>query len=185
LRKGDTLFLEGTPGEGVFILASGEVQLVKTSEEGKEIVIRTVERGEIFAEAVLFEKESYPVTARALAAGTVYLIPRRVFLHLFEDEGFRTDFMAGTMQRLRYLTDRILELSTANAEARLFAFLHDRYGDRHSYTLALSKKDIAAAIGVTPETLSRLIVRLAARGVMTWQGKKIVMSPRSSDRSLT
>lgn len=173
LRKGDVLFIEGRPGEGVFLLASGGIQLLKTSEEGKEIVIRTVAQGEIFAEAVLFQVAVYPVTARALHHSAVYLIPRRTFLGMLEGAAFREDFLAAMMRRLRYLTDRILELTTASSQERLFAFLNKRYGVRNRYVLSLSKKDVAAAIGVTPETLSRLILRLAEQGVMTWRGKTL------------
>jgi CRP-like cAMP-binding protein len=37
----------------------------------------------------------------------------------------------------------------------------------------LSKKDFAAAIGTTPETLSRLILRLKKEGRIEWEGKTI------------
>ena len=51
--------------------------------------------------------------------------------------------------------------------------LRNRYGEREGYTVSLSKKSIAAEIGTTPETLSRLVQRLEAAKVLTWKGKVV------------
>ena len=52
-------------------------------------------------------------------------------------------------------------------------FLREQYGDRKTVHLAVSKKDIAAAIGTTPETLSRLILKLKKRRILVWKGRTI------------
>ena len=58
-----------------------------------------------------------------------------------------------------------------------FLFLRDHYGAVAAITPSLSKKDIAAAIGATPESLSRLILRLQKRKVIDWKGKELKIAP--------
>ena len=175
VAKRDIVFLEGEKGQALYLLASGSVQLVKTSAEGKEVVIRTVEPGEVFAEVILFEQETYPVTATAIRKSGLYRLPKKDFLSLLDSSGFRDDFMAFLMKRMRYLADRILTLTACDVEDRFFQFLRDQYGEKETYRLAIPKKDLAAAIGTTPETLSRLIVRLSAEDKISWAGKTLTL----------
>ncbi|MEI6972407.1 MAG: cyclic nucleotide-binding domain-containing protein, partial [bacterium] len=104
-RKGDTLFLEGRPGAAMYLLASGSIQLFKASPDGREVVIRTVTPGGIFGEVVLFERDTYPVTAIARRNSTLYQISRSGFYTLLSREQFRNSFLAHLARRLRYLSD--------------------------------------------------------------------------------
>lgn len=178
--KNEYLFLEGRPGTAMYILASGSVQLVKASSNGREVVIRTVLPGGVFAETVLFERDTYPVTAIARKKCTLYQVRRSDFLALLSREEFRNGFMTHMARRLRYLADRILHLTTDNVEERFFLFLRDQYGEKSDYTIHMSKKDIASAIGTTPETLSRLAARLRKERKITWKGRTIRLATRTS-----
>jgi len=173
VAKRDLLFFEGERGEAIFMLASGAIQLNKMSPDGKEVVIKTVEPGEVFAEVILFEQSAYPVSAVALSKSLVYRLRKGDFMHLLDNQQFRNDFTALLMRRMRYLANRILYLTSYDVDERLFLFLEEQYGKKEHYQLNLSKKDMAAAIGATPETLSRLILRLSNQGQMTWQGKTV------------
>ena len=77
------------------------------------------------------------------------------------------------MAKQRYLTERIQELTTKDVEHRFFTFLRSQYGEQEIIRTPLSKKDIAAAIGTTPESLSRLILRLHDDQIIDWQGREI------------
>ncbi|OGV47076.1 MAG: hypothetical protein A2X46_09910 [Lentisphaerae bacterium GWF2_57_35] len=173
VKKRELLFAEGDKGHSIYLLNSGTVQLFKTAPDGNEIVIKLIQPGEVFAEVVLVEQDRYPVSAVALTDCVLFLFPRRDLHRLLEREDFRNDFIAMLMRKQRYLAERIYDLSTRDVEERLFRFLREHYGTRTDIRLTLSKKDIAAAIGTTPETLSRLIQKLSEKGVLSWQGKEI------------
>jgi CRP/FNR family transcriptional regulator len=173
VKKRDYLFHEGEMGGSMFLLAGGNIQLHKNTEDGREVVIRVVKPGDVFAEVVLFEKERYPVSARAVTNADVLVFPREGIHRLLAEEGFRNDFITMLMAKQRYLTERIQELSTKDVEHRFFTFLRSQYGEREIIHTPLSKKDIAAAIGTTPESLSRLILRLHDDQVIDWKGKGI------------
>ncbi len=173
LKKREYLFHEGEAGACMYLLMGGNIQLHKNTEDGREVVIRIVKPGEIFAEAILFEKECYPVSARAVANADVLSFPREEIDLLLGEKNFRNDFIAMLMAKQRYLTERIQELTTKDVEHRFFTFLRSQYGEVETIKTPLSKKDIAAAIGTTPESLSRLILRLSEDEVIDWQGKEI------------
>ena len=173
LAKRETLFREGEPGRAIYLLRRGAIQLHKTAPDGNEVVIKIVQPSETFAEVVLFEQERYPVTAVALAPSEVLVFPRADVHRLLDTAGFRSDFIAMLMRKQRYLAERIVQMTANDAEARLRWFLHEQYGDQKIIHLGISKKDIAAAIGTTPETLSRIILRLRRKKELTWAGRTI------------
>lgn len=173
LKKRDYLFHEGERGGSMFLLIDGNIQLHKNTEDGREVVIRVIKPGEVFAEVVLFEKDRYPVSARAVTHADLLAFPRVGIHRLLAEESFRNDFIALLMAKQRYLAERIQELTTKDVEFRFFTFLRDHYGEKETIHTPLSKKDIAAAIGTTPESLSRLIQRLHEDEVIDWQGRDI------------
>lgn len=182
LAKKDVLFMEGRPGEALCLLRSGRIQLHKASPDGAETVIRVVRPGEVFAEVVLLERNDYPVTAVALSACSVVMLPRRDVLGLLEEAKFRNAFIATMLRRQRYLADRVQYLTACDVQERFFLFLREQYGSLDRITVDLSKKDIAAAIGATPETLSRLIQRLEGDGMIDWRGKVLVIQPSAREK---
>ncbi len=178
LGKKEHVFLEGDKGYSLYLCAEGAIQLFKTSEGGQDVVLKVIRPGELFGEVILFEKGRYPASAVALEKSRVYLMPKIRFHCLLEDPEFRNDFISILMQKMRYLTEKIQYLTAYDVEERFWRFLQDQFGNRDAFSVDLSKKDIAAAIGTTPETLSRLIDRLKKEGKMTWEERKIVVHRR-------
>jgi CRP-like cAMP-binding protein len=172
-QKREILFTEGQKGLSVYGCLSGAVQLYKTSQDGRQVVIKMIQAGELFGEVILFEADRYPVTAEALATSRVFLLPKHQFICLLQREDFRNDFIAMLMRKQRYLADQIKFLTTNDVEDRLFFFIEEHYGRQKRFEPAVSKKDLAAAIGATPETLSRLLLRLKKENLLTWEDKFI------------
>jgi len=179
--KHATLFREGEPGEAMYLLARGRISLHKLSVDGREIVIKVIKPGEVFAEAILFEKKFYPVTAVSLTDVLIFKILRRDLLHLLRQEDFRNDFVAMLLRKQRYLADKIQQLTSQDVEQRLRAFLIEQYGEQEQINAEINKKQLAAAIGATPETLSRLLQDLKRRKVMTWKLGIITIAPEFWD----
>lgn len=175
LAKRATLFLEETKGAELYLLVEGRILLHKSATDGSDIVIRTVRPGEVFAEVILFEQERYPVTATALTPCRVLGFHRVDVQHLLEDRAFRNGFIANLMRKQRYLAERVRYLTTFDVEQRFFLFLREQFGEVTVIPVAISKRDIAAAIGATPETFSRLLRRLQKSRTLQWKEKKILL----------
>lgn len=178
VAKREMLFFEGDAGEAVFICASGNIQVYKSGPNGKESVIKIIGPGEIFAEVILFEQNLYPASAMALKKSLVYVIQRRQFSVLLNDERFRNDFICMLMKKQRYLANKIHDLASYDVEERFIRFLDEHYGRRQEYRILIPKKDIASAIGTTSETFSRLMARMTKDGILSMNKDKIAMKVR-------
>ena len=176
-RKKAVLFNEGDPGEAMFLLARGRISLHKVTPDGREVVIKVIKHGEVFAEVILFEEKCYPVTAVALNDVLVFKLLRRDLLGLLRQEDFRNDFIATLLRKQRYLAEKIRQLTSQDVEERLRTFLREQYGEQNQIAAEINKKQLAAAIGVTPETLSRLLQRLKHRKCLAWKGGIITTAP--------
>ncbi|MBZ5498938.1 MAG: Crp/Fnr family transcriptional regulator [Acidobacteriia bacterium] len=176
-RKKAVLFHEGDAGEAMFLLARGRIGLHKLTPDGREVAIKVIKPGEVFAEVTLFEEKVYPVTAVALTDVLVFKLPRRDLLGLLRQEDFRNDFIAMLLRKQRYLAEKIRQLTSQDVEERLRAFLHEQYGERERITAEINKKQLAAAIGAAPETLSRLLQQLKRRKCLVWKEGIISTTP--------
>jgi CRP/FNR family transcriptional regulator len=181
VEKGKILFMEGEEGQSFYVLLNGSVKLYRTTDDGRDIIVRILTGGEIFGEVILYVNESYPVSSVTLDTSSLYSIPRQAFLHLMEKEYFRNEFIAVLMRKQRYLSNRIHYLSAYDVEERFFKFLQENYGQKQTYIISLSKKDLAAAIGTIPETFSRLIARLKKRGILSWDKKDLTLKEQFWD----
>ena len=173
VRKNEVVFSEGDSGHSLYILASGNIRIFKSTPDGKETVIKVIGPGELFAEVVLFERDVYPASAVALKNSVVYLLPKRHFYELLDNRDFRNDFLRMLMKKQRYLADQLHALTAYDVEERFVRFLLEHYGKKDEYRILLTKKDIASAIGTIPETLSRLLRRMQNQGKISVKGKFI------------
>jgi CRP/FNR family transcriptional regulator len=177
LHKNEPIFAEGDAGHTLYLLASGNVRIYKSTTDGRETVIKVIGPGEIFAEVVLFERDVYPASAVALKSGVVYELPKRQFYDLLSDNDFRNDFIRMLMKKQRYLAEKLHAVTAYDVEERFVRFLIEHYGKKDEYRILLSKKDVASAIGTIPETLSRLLNRMQRDGKVLVDGKTIKMIP--------
>ena len=171
------MFLEHDPGQAVYVCIKGNIQLYKSNEEGREIVVKLIKPEEVFAEVILFELDRFPVNARAVRPSEVLVIPKNELMQLFDNQNFRNDFIGMLMQKQRYLVEKIRYLSSTDVEDRLLKFLKEMYGNATEININLSKKDVASAIGTVPETLSRALARLKLDGKLNWENNIITINP--------
>ncbi len=176
LVKDEMIFFEGDSGDKIFFLTEGLVKLFKTTESDREIVVRYVRPGEMFAEVVLFESDIYPVSSVALRESVVYYIEREYFFNLLKEADFMKQFISSLFKKMRYLADRVAFLNAYDVEERLLIFINDHFGIEPVIKIDLSKAEIAEAIGTIPETLSRVLGRLKASGHMQWEKTELKLN---------
>jgi CRP-like cAMP-binding protein len=176
LKKNEILFSEGDPGQSLYILVTGSIRIFKSAPNGRDTIIKVIGPGELFAEVILFEQQSYPASAAAVKTSTVYELPKRQFHALLDAPDFRNDFILMLMKKQRYLAGKLHALTAYDVEERFVRFLIEQYGRKNEYYIALSKKDLASAIGTIPETLSRLLGRMQKEGKINVKGKAVTMA---------
>jgi len=177
IKKKEILFTEGDPGSAVYFCTEGHIQLYKSDMEGRQTVIKIIQAGELFGEVILFERDNYPVTAMALGQSDLIIIPKSEFYSLLDEIQFRNQFIGVLIKKQRYLVEKIRSLTAIDIEERIYHFFKEQFGDNLDFKPQLSKKDVAAAIGTVPETLSRVLMRLKSEDKLIWDFDRIVINP--------
>jgi len=72
-KKGETIFKEGDPGESLFVLLFGTIELVKTHESGPEAIIMELQAGTVFGEIAMLTKRRRNLMARAASTKVVVM----------------------------------------------------------------------------------------------------------------
>ncbi len=177
-RKKELLFFEGEPAKGFYVLLEGKVRVYKSSAEGKEITLHQIQPGQMFAEAALFGGKGYPANCSALEDALVAFFPKDRFLNLLKQSpGISLKMIAGLSAFVREFNRKVEELSLKEVSARLAAFLLGE-SKRHSqktFTLEISKGELANRLGTVGETLSRNLKKLKDLGCIDVEGKRITL----------
>ncbi len=166
---GEVLFRQGDPCLSFYAIQSGSVKLYRVQMNGREQVVNHLQAGATFAEAALLSLRRFPVNAIVMEPSTVLLqIGGEAFLELFRSDARLAPAMIGSLcVRLASLIERVEELSIVQAGARLARWLlrqRTQGTDEPVIELSLAKKDLAAHLAMTPETLSRLLGRWQDEG---------------------
>jgi CRP-like cAMP-binding protein len=181
--RGESLFRDGDPASGFFLLAAGSVKLCKVSPDGKEKVLHFVHPNETFAEAAFFGDGRYPAEARAMEKGEALFLPREAFMGLLERNPlFSLNLIASLSLLLRRFVRQIEELSFAEVPARLAAHLIETAGKKSAsfqgktyLDLEMKKGILASHLGTVSETLSRTFRKLKEEGVIEMDGSRVII----------
>jgi CRP-like cAMP-binding protein len=181
LEKSETLFREGEPCEGFFVVQRGTLSVYRVNAAGKAQIFHVFHPGDSFAEAALASDNGYPASARALAPSAVILIPRTEFVALLRKRPELALRMIGSMSRhLRNIVGLLDDLTLKNAEARCLNWLlrhcpTPRSSDPCEIELESPKRIVAAELNITSETLSRMLRRFRDKQLIRTTPKGIVV----------
>ena len=169
VTAGEVLFMQGDEVSASYVVLDGWIKLYRLSEYGDEAVVAVFTRGQTFAEAAVFSKENYPVTAEAATSARLLRIPSdQLQRNVRENPDFGFAMLASTSMHLQGLVRQIEQLKTNTATQRVARFLASLCPvNQGSCTIGLpyDKALIAGRLGMKPESLSRAFARLRNFGV--------------------
>jgi CRP-like cAMP-binding protein len=179
LSRGEIVFDRGDVAQGLYVLSSGQIKLGITSLQGAEKVVSIINPGESFGEALLFLERRFPVYAQATMDSKVVVIAKgAIFSLLDKDPTVARKMLAGLSIRMHQLVKDIETLSLQSGTERFIGYLlqiSSNQPDASKVTLPSSKATIASLLNLTPETLSRTMMKLQQYGLIEVYGKEIVI----------
>jgi CRP-like cAMP-binding protein len=182
LRRGQSLFRQGTPTVGLYEVVKGTMRLVRVDRSGREAVLHTAGAGDTFAEASLFSP-TYHCDAVALAPSVVRLYPKPMLLAAFRRDPERAQAFMGMLAR--QIMDVRMQLerrSIQSARERVLHYLAVNAGaDRRTVRLRGTLKQLAGELGLTHEALYRTLAEMARAGEIERSRGVIRLSARSYD----
>ncbi len=181
-KRGESVFFEGDPGEGFYMVVTGKVKIFKTSISGKEQILHIFSRGEPFGEVPVFHGLPFPANATALEKTSLLFFPRKRFVELVHTmPSLVMNMLAVLSMRLRRFAAQIENLSLKEVPARLAGYLIYLSKEQKSpdkVVLEISKGQLASLLGTIPETLSRIFAKMSEEGLIKVNGKEIELLDR-------
>jgi CRP/FNR family cyclic AMP-dependent transcriptional regulator len=120
LAAGETLFKTGEPGEALYIVRDGEVELYIKDTAGQKILLAIAGRGEVFGELALLDRGPRTATAMALADTELLELDREDLLLLFHKSPAAALRLLAAMSQMTRKADELLRTRVsrnANEEA--------------------------------------------------------------------
>ena len=184
--KGAMLFIEGQQPRGVFVLCAGKVKLSTSSREGKTIITKISDSGDILGLNAVISSRPYEVTAEMMEPGQANFIPRDSFLLMLKDSPEVAVKVAQQLSRNYYTAyEEIRTLGLSASPSEKFAKLllswstKTAQDDGSSHVkLTLTHEEIAEIIGTTRETVSRLFSEFKRKQLMQLKGATLVIRSR-------
>ena len=175
--KGASIFFEGDPGIGFYMVASGKVKIFKMSFDGKEQILHIFGPGEPFGEVPVFHGSPFPANAETLSESELLFFPRAEFVNLVTaNPSLALNMLAVLALRLRRFATQIENLSLKEVPGRLasyLCYLMDEQQREDKVVLDIPKGQLASLLGTSSETLSRIFNKMTEERMIRVEGKTI------------
>jgi len=185
--EGATLFVEGQTGRGVFILCSGRVKLSTSSIDGKTLIIRLSEPGEVLGLPSTVTGTPYELTAEVVEPTQANFVSRQDFLDFLREYGdvaLRVAQQLGATYHRAVSGMRTIGLSHSAGE-KLARFVLDLFADHNSEKgvvkakLTLTHEEIAQIIGTSRETVTRTFADFKKKNLLIVKGSNLIVKDRA------
>ena len=188
--KSAMLFIEGQQPRGVFVLCTGKAKLSTSSAEGKTVITKISEAGDVLGLSATISNRPYEVTAEMIEPGQANFITRDALLHFMREYGEVALRVAEQLSRNYYSAyEGIRTLGLSNSPSERFAKLllgwsntstRANNGDPLQVKLTLTHEEIAEIIGTTRETVSRLFSQFKKKQLLQLKGATLIIRSRAA-----
>ncbi len=183
-RRGDVIFRQGDPGDGLYIILSGRVKISTLGQGGAEAILVTLRPNEFFGALALLDGAPRSASATAVEATETLVLPRDRFRQLIDEvPGIRDHVLAQLTHELRRLTTHVEELHFLDIAGRLaarLARLADEQGPPQPdgeirLDGRIPQRELAAMVGSTRQSVNKLLGWLVDDGLIRLERDAIVI----------
>ena len=177
---------------GGFILCSGKVKLSTTSKEGKVLVLKVAEPGDIIGLSAAISGEAYEITAETVGPCLVNFVERDGLLRLMErsgELGLRSALAVSREFQSAYrdIHELVLARSSSGKLARLLLSWIGRDVETTQDVRVhapVTHEEMAQRIGASRETVTRLLSELRKRDLIKLEGSTLIIRNRPALEAL-
>jgi len=184
--KNEVILHEQNSNDFMYIVLDGEVKVVQTTNEGKEIIITVHQAGDFFGELTMIDGKTEPATVCATKDSVTAIISKKDFYDLlFSESKVLENLLQILCARIREYLKKIQLLNFNNAAQRikmLFLMLSESYGEKSAegtiLKIKLIHQNIADMTGLTRETVTRILDKWQKSGeIQILKSKYILLKP--------
>jgi len=181
------LFVEGQMPRGIFVLCRGRAKLSMVSAEGKTLILRLAEAGSVLGLSACILGEPYMMTVETLTPCQVNFLRADNFLQLLQTNAEISLQVSHWLSQeyqtaCRELGAFGLGHSAAAKVARFLLEWNNNFAlanDRDTVKLNLTHEEMAQMIGVSRETVTRMLARFRERGLIEIRGANLIFRNRA------
>jgi CRP/FNR family transcriptional regulator, cyclic AMP receptor protein len=191
--KGAVLFVEGQAPRGIFVLCKGRVKLSICSTDGKTLILKIAEAGEVLGLSATVSGKPYELTAETIDPCQINFVKREEFLRFLREHSdacFRVAEQLSDKYNTACREIRSLGLSHSASEklAKLLLEWSIKNGEAAKQEprikLALTHEEIAQMIGTSRETVTRLFAELKKRQIVQAKGSTLLIRNKAALKAL-
>ena len=170
-RKGQLLFLQGQPSASLYALASGTAKICFHTSDGTEQIIGLSSPGNLLIGLESINDERYAYSAAGATAVNACKIKYRVLLEQVQHRGdLAMRLIDAVNAQLAHSRALMQVMGHKNAAAKIASFIllmaPKSQNGNCQFTLPLSRMEIASLLGLSEETVCRLMANLKRTGVI-------------------
>ena len=171
-QRGDVLFWEGDPCDGLHIIEHGSAKIFKLSPQGRQYIVRILQEGDTFAEVPAFDEGTNPVNVEALETCRVWVINNQKLHELvMVHPVFAQKVLGNFGKMLRGMVRMVSEMAfyqVTHRLARLIAELPQEKSAPH-----WTQEQLAARLGTVREVVARSMKELERSGAIKVEDRRI------------
>lgn len=154
ISKDNIVFYEGDAPKFLHVLVKGVIKLYKTSSNHKEVVLKYFHDNELIGEVANFEGMPYPATAKAYSDVEVLKIDfAKLKDIIFSNPNLAFNIQTSLIKKIKNLENIISTNLVLDSKERVAKYIYNHTDD----FFETKNIEIAEILGVSPETLSRIL----------------------------
>ena len=171
-QRGDVLFWEGDPCDGLHIVEHGSAKIFKLSPQGRQYIVRILQEGDTFSEVPAFDEGTNPVNVEALETCRVWVINNQKLHELIMAHPvFAQKVLVNFGKMLRGMVRMVSEMAfyqVTHRLARLIAEMRQEKSAPH-----WTQEQLAARLGTVREVVARSMKELERSGAIKVEDRRI------------
>lgn len=176
------LLRAGEPRDVLFLLISGSAEVLVEDDQGKQMILVYLDKGDFFGSMVPVSGESRSVLVRTRSRSEVAEMPYSRFQRLASEQPLiALELAAQLAARLESTTRKLRDLAFVDVSGRIEQTLKDLCVHPDALThpegmqLRISRQELARLVGCSREMAGRVLKTLEIEGVLRAHGKTVVM----------
>ncbi|WP_319557825.1 fumarate/nitrate reduction transcriptional regulator Fnr [Thiomicrorhabdus sp.] len=187
LKKGQHLYQVGDKFQSLFAIRAGVVKLYEITDSGEEVIHGFYLPGDVLGMDGV-ENKTHQFSASALDSLSICSLPfdqlNDLSLQVPNLHNQILKVMSKEANESRLHTDLLMKKSADQRMAQFIFGMSERYRERgyvyDSFRLAILHRDVALYLGLTPETVSRILAKMHSDGIASWKKKEVQIMDRDA-----
>lgn len=169
MKAGQTLFFQHDPGDALYIVESGMVEVSVTASNGKKLSLNLLQEGDVFGEIAALDGGERTATVSVVEDSILLAVERKILLDTLEKEPeIAIQIIEILCNRLRWISQQVEDLGLLSIESRLASrliFLYGKVADK-SGRMKISQGELADFLGVTRESTNKVLQDWRVQGLI-------------------